>query len=789
MIVEVHDHKSTATTKEPSQTSGNPEKTEPASIHNYTAYLTPSPWVPFPKDNKMLPHKASKVSEDDASKPKTAAEKDKENMPAPNQPVESQRSKNPSKAAKILTVVLHPTALSQYVDLAIKATTPVVAAFSGSAGRRDSRQDHATPMSASGPRPPTPLVTVPSTPQVGMEPPAKRQKREKMELDGKNVHEVESQILLATTAPLFLDTIDSVDASARLLEALAHPEHSASVPAPNTRKKTVAEVAAEELAAKDEEQFMLTLDERLSSNKNAPGAVNTVDGEGQAGGASWEPRFERFKAIESIKVAVVEKKKLEKQHQAELAKKAQQENQEREKQKQEALKAKMEEDGRKMFQAQQEAAARQAQHQEAYRRQMASSAARAQSNSGQQHPQMGQGQNQHAHPQQNSGLQNGLTQQQHQRFMAQQQVQVSSPIVRNATPQHLSSPMVASNVGAAMQQSNSNMGGSPQRPGSVVQQGHQMTPALAHAMRAQSSQQSNAGTPRLPSATPNMAPAVPRNLSQTPRLGQSSPMPGPMIQTPQMGQQMMPNGQMANIHLQAQHLAQQQQQQQQQAALRSQAARQAMGSSPPNPQQMTQQQFLAMQQQQQLAQQQMAQQNPNLMNGNQMTNAYAAQMRALAHAQAQAQAQANGMQGQIPMQQNFMNMQGMTPQMMQQLQQHAAQQAQHQQPGGGGMHSQAAQHFANQVKTMAQRYFHAGIGQLQSNWNGQPPPEMLQQFKATCHKKAQEHVRSIMMNNQLRQQQAVATGMPPQAAAQGMNINMANMGAMPQAMQQRPQGM
>lgn len=91
-------------------------------------------------------------------------------------------------------------------------------------------------------------------------------------------------------------------------------------------------------AAADEEQYMLILDERLSSNNGVPGAANPADNDGQAGSASWEPRFERFKAIESIKLQSVENKKKEKMQLAEQVKRQQQEGEAWEKARQEAIK-------------------------------------------------------------------------------------------------------------------------------------------------------------------------------------------------------------------------------------------------------------------------------------------------------------------------------------------------------------------------------------------------------------------------------------------------------------------
>jgi transcription factor SPT20 len=728
-----------------------------------------------------LPDKTS-----DDEKTKTAAEKDKENMPAPGQPGDASRSKSASKKAKVSTVVLHPTAITQYIDLAIKASTP---AATPSNARRESHVDGigATPISATGPRPQTPLIAIPSTPHLGMDPPpAKRARREKMELDGKNIYTAESQIKLATTAPLYLEPVESASQAEKLLEALSHPEHSSSVPQPKTRKKTVAEMAAEESAAADEEQYMLILDERY--NTGAPGGANPVDGDGQVAGASFEPRFERFKAIDSIKLQVEENKKREKIRQAEAIKKQHQEQEAREKANAEAKKRQQEEDARRQahIQLQQQQMRQQAQQQatETIRRQQAA-IGQSQNAQNQQAMKGAQAQNPHGHPAQNMGMQNaanGMNATQHRMMQQQQQfsqAQASSPIVRNATPHNVSSPMVASNLGIAMQQSTSSMGGSPPRPASVVQQNHQMTPALAHAMRAQGSQQSHGGTPRMPNATPQMAHG---QMNQTPRMSQASPIPGHMIQTPQMGAaNMMPNGQIVNAQMQqAQIIAQQQHQQR----LRQQQAAQ-MGSSPIAQQQMASQQF--MQAQQMAAQQHMAQQQqPGMMAANPITAQYAAQMRAMVAAQAQNSMQQSG--------QNFMaGKPQVTPQMIQQAQQQAQHQAalqQAQQPMPGQQQQAMIQ---NQIQQLARQIYHQQLPAFTNQWNGNPPPEAQAQYRQNCTQQAQMKMRARMQamqqNSQsMRMQQQMMVAQQQGMAGMGGPMNGMNGGMNGMGMQ-RPPGM
>jgi transcription factor SPT20 len=466
-------------------------------------------------------------------------------MPAPAFPMDGQRGKSSTQAKKpkLSTIVLHPTPISNHADMVIKATDT----RSGNLDSRETRHDSiAGPLSATVP--PTPSTAIPSTPLTNMAPPAKRQKKSKLELDGTNFHAAESQITLSTTAPLILEPVRNALETAALLDSLAHPMHLEKPPSPKTRKRTVAELAADEAAAAEQERYMTILDERLSSNlSGAQGGANPADGDGQAGGASFEPRFERFKTLENIKASIEENKKAEKARQQEAERKSQQDR-ERERLRLDAEKRERE----KMNQQAMAQAATNQQSETARRR--AAMAAGSQQQLGIQGAPT-QGQIQHAHPQAN--MANGIQAQ--ARFHQQQasQAQIPSPIVRNNTPQNLqnhSSPM--SNI--PMQNSTSSMGGSPPRTGSVVNQNHpQMGNPAAHNMSAQRSQQSHAGTPRMVNATPNVqSTPINRPMSQTPRMSQASPLQNSMAPAPNM--MMAANGQMVNPAAAQERMMQQQ---------------------------------------------------------------------------------------------------------------------------------------------------------------------------------------------------------------------------------------
>jgi transcription factor SPT20 len=579
MIVQIHDHKTTAASQTSAQIEAGVEKRIPFSVHNYNEHLTPSSYVPFQGN---VPDKG-KALEIEESKGKTSEQRDKENMPAPSVPVNGTSTKlvNIPQKPKVSTIVLRPTPLSNHVDLSIK----VAESISIPEGRRDSRTE-AGPLSATVPL--TPITAVPPTPLTAMAPPAKRLKKSKAELDSSNIYAAESQIALATCAPLVLDPVNNAAESATLLKLLEHPMHSAKPPSPKSRKRTVAEMAADEAFAAEQERYMLIMDERLSSNAtNAQGGVNPASGDGQAGG--FEARFERFKTLENIKAQHEQTKREEKLRQAEAERKA---NQEREKERLriESLKKDESQNQDKMRNslAQQQAAATAARQQEFQRRQMLAQAAQAQAQAQAQVQQVMPGQmpNQHGHPQANNMITNGVHAQP-QRFHQQQvsQAQASSPIVRNGTPLSHSSPTVNGIPNVPMQHTTSSMGGSPARPGSVVHQNHpQMGGPGPHMMTAQRSQTSHAGTPRMPNSTPIIQQTpLHRPVGQTPRMNQGSPVQGQMPQA-NMPNMPMQNGQMMTPQ-QQQHFHQQQQMQrliqQQQWASNNTSANDASTNPPP----------------------------------------------------------------------------------------------------------------------------------------------------------------------------------------------------------------
>jgi transcription factor SPT20 len=764
-------------------------------------------------------------------KEKTSEQKDKEAMPAPSAPPDGQNNMKASSTMRQSTIVLHPTAQTIQTDLALMAMAPL--------GVSDAVQDGV---------PPTPGAIPPTPTANSMPPPAKKQKREHAAPDGTNIYAVEGQILLAHYPQLDLEPARTVHDVITKLAAHAHPAHMEAPPQPKTRKRTVAEVAADEAQQAERERFMLTCDERLASRvPGAQGAANSGDGDGQ-GGAAWEPRYDNFQVIAELKQKAKEKAEREARENDEKTKKMEQDRAkaaelaqlQAQKRATEAGRQRQEEEIRArqkhvaamqakklaQQQAQQQVqlqAQQQAQEQSQTQAQLQAQV-RAQA---QAHAQAQQNNSMnHGIPMQNAGmpttLPNGMPMpatmagQVQARFHQVSQAQASSPIVRQNSPQNMSSPMVGN---VAMQHSTSSMGGSPPRPSSVVQNHQPMSVPMTASMSARGSQQSHqAGTPRMPTATPNMAHSTPISRAQamqTPRMTQASPPPG-MMTPGQLGQaHLMMNAQGMNPQMQNQQFiaaqmaqqqqrALQQQQQQQQQHNLAQALQQGFAPGQPN-QSMTPQQLA---QQQRLMQQQQALMQQRGLGAQQLTPQQYAQLQAMQN-NAQLQQQLHGGQMQNPMQRQMaVNGQGMVNlnpanhaqmamirqmeqirqqqalQIQQQQQQQAQQQQQHVQQQMGQqpqMQPAASQAIQAQIKAQQVKLYQTHIHQLIAQHGSKDaiPPQVHDAFTSKCFVSARNQVLqhlgnqnrmsqiAMMQQQQQRQQQA-------QAQVQGMQ------GMMPQ---------
>ena len=797
LIVQVHDHKSTvqANNAPKPAANANSNTTTVSTIHNHTPYLTPST-ATYPK-SETQPEADGDAGADGKSTEK--ASDDKENMPAPSLPTNAKTQ--PPPKPRVFTTVLFPTAQSQQTDLLILATTPRAVT--------DGKDDAAPPS--------TPLTAGPQTASASMPPPAKRQKRESMEIDGSNIRALEGQILVATYPDIDLEPSLSKEETIARLEkgAKSHPRHCEPPPEPKARKRTVAEMAADQALIADQERYMLFNDERLGpSASGAQGATAGGDGEIRA---AFEPRFERLQVIMDIKRQHAEKKEKERIQQAENQKRLEAQRQQQQIQEQHAAAQRHAEQERARREAaQREALARQ-QQQEAQRKAMVAQAAKQKQQQQQQQQQaknLAQAQNakaaaakakaaantaSNANAAQNAAHANGMQSAQATPRFHQQvaQPQAASPVMRQGTPHSMSSPMVG---GVAMQPSTSNMAGSPPRPPSAVQTHTPMAAPMSHSMSARGSQQSHhAGTPRMANNTPNMAQTTPINRPanlQTPRLSQAGSPPAMMPQGSQMGQMMGNQGMaqqgMSQNPMAAQLVAQQKrllaQQQMNQAAQSG-----MMGNlnfqnlTPQQQQQLLQQnriQQLLMQQQQQQQQQgqhQQQQQHQPQQQRNGMMNPLAQQY---VQSMNQMQGQLSPhMQMQIQQRMNQMNQQQQQNQMGNQMGRGVGQSPGMMGNGGSPVNMQAAmiqmqqqqqqaaqqnqnQQLQQQVQARGQMLYRGNILKIAHQYGGAVeniPAEVHEKFKSDCLNRARAQVVQL---NQARMQQAAMQQQQQQLAMQ-----------------------
>jgi len=585
-------------------------------------------------------------------------------------------------------------------------------------------------------------------------------KRQKTLVEPQELQECEALLVQALAPPLFLDPVDNFAASQNLLKSMTSPLNNDPPPSPKRRKRTIAELAADEALAAEEERFMLIMDERLEPTASGAGAGSKAAAvDDIAGAAAFEPRFSRFKTLETIRMQHEEKAKREHEikMKQELAKRQQQEQ---EKERRRAIEARQAEEHAR---------------EEARRQQLAAQQAQAQ---------LAAQQNRHvmAHA-------NGVS-----------QGQQSSPVVRHQTPHNMSSPLVGNNMvpqSVPMAMSASQQSGSPPRPPSSLQ--HAYPNMMGHPMAPSRSQQgpSRNGTPQMTQGTPAMSHATPimRNVTPTQRMTQGSPNHTSMGQTPMMNQATMANTPQMNgnnLALNAHHqmlLAQRQHQQQQlfaqqghmgagpnQFSQQQLAQMQANMHAQQNIQSHQQQQQQQQQHQSQMMQaQQSQQQNPQNMQKHPQHSqqTYQAQLMRAQLAQMQMVKQQNGQ-----MQQGQANQHAASPQMSQQQQQQQQMLMAAAQANGGHIPQNL------QGATMAQRYnrlyqqrllhLRHEMSQRYMQQYGPPnqyPPQIAQQYGAGLEKNAKAWVQDLMRREREAAQQHRAT----QAAMQAQQMQQQNM--------------
>jgi transcription factor SPT20 len=598
LIVELHDFRSSGVKPRDDTNSLGESGKSAFSIHNYNSFITPSPHAPYPTSKAD-----AKPNQTDLQAKDAIVKEDKENMPAPNQNGVSQ--KQPVKP-RIWTRVLFPTPQSHLTDMQLLATTPMpdVAALKRmqAAGR-------------AGGMPPTPMTAVPPTPTFSNGPSPKRQK---MVLDDSNIHEFESELYNATCPKLHLEPTKSFAESLALIEAITHPNNKNEAPARKTRKRTTAELQADEAEAAATQRFMLAGDEQQANM-----ATTAAGGDEAAVRTNNTQNFSRLKTLATIKANHEEADRRKKEEDARVAQAKRQAQIEAEAQKRrdmETNRQQAENQERQQLLLRQQAAQQQVLQQNQLQQNEALRAAtQAQQMASATAAQMSQTPQSATQPQFSPIVQNGTP-----------MASAPSPRVGGQASHALGgTPMVATASNHAI--------ASPARPPSVV----------SHQQMARSvSQQQNlsrTGTPQMVQGTPVMNAAMPnRNMTPTPaRMSQGSPsmaMTGGtplMMHTPQPGGQNLTPEQMQ--HMQNQHMMQQQilqqqrmsqqasaspgmQQQLQQLAIQKAQQQIANSGVPPgqNPQQyqhaLARRFFTTLQQQQQQQQQQQAQQQRAMQN-------------------------------------------------------------------------------------------------------------------------------------------------------------------------------
>ncbi|OQD82245.1 hypothetical protein PENANT_c022G02968 [Penicillium antarcticum] len=719
LIVRVVDHKSVSAQARKTSASSTTENNTPFSLHNYNEHVTPSAYVPYPKQNQFT---------SDAQGAKT------DGTPAPNQQDGqaaseqegqngTQSQKSPPSKPRVFTTVLHPTARTLQAELTLLVTTP------------DPRANKVNQQASY------------ATTQGGLQADrGQSAKRQRTIVAPEDLVECESKMIQAMAPPLFLEPVHSLDGAQGLLKFLESPLHCDPPPSPKRRKRTIAELAADEALAAEEERFMLIMDERLEPTASGTGASKAAVVDDTGGVAPFEPRFSRFKTIETIRMQHEEKAKREHEIKLkqELAKRQQQEQ---------------ERDRRRVVEQRQ---ADEHAKEEARRQQLAAQQAQAQL--------AAQQSNRHVMAQAN-GMNQG---------------QQSSPVVRNQTPHVTSSPLVGNTMPAqAVQMTMSQSGsGSPPRPPSALQHAHPM----GHPMAPSRSQQgpSRHGTPQMTQGTPAMSHATPimRNVTPTQRMNHGSPNHPNMAQTPMMNQGMGITPQMNGANMQ--HLNPHQQQLMLQQRQQQLLAQGHLGQNQITPQQFAQMQANAqanahaqhnIQSHQQMLQAQQHQQQQQQNNQNaqkvppQNQQAYQAELMRAQYAQMQ-MAKQQGQHAQMQGQQN--QPQQARPQMTAQQQQMLMAAAQ----ANGGQPPQTQQAMQQRYATLYQQRLlrlRQDMSQRLLPQFGPPsqyPPNIAQQYTAGLEKTAKAWIQELIR----REREGIPIGQqgqPGQPGQQRMNPNQA----------------
>ncbi|RPB20465.1 hypothetical protein L211DRAFT_520787 [Terfezia boudieri ATCC MYA-4762] len=287
LIVQVHDHRTSAATN--SKNTAQNGQSITGIIHRQNDCLTPSPFVPHPM--KDTGSESGRAKEEGSSSKNFT-----EQANAPNQ----------ESKPRIFTTVLHPTPASLHAEIQMLASTPMPPMRTNSIARVGAEI------------PSTPIALTINTSNT-----ARPAKRLKMWLDDQSAIPFEAKYLQVTNAALILTPATDKEHAQKILNALRHPAHNAPPPKPKTRKRTTAELAADEAQAAEEERLLLIMDERHQPAPVAGGAPTSTAGANDgATGGTFEPTFRGWKMIDQIKAKKAEEKRLIEQQRAQEQKTA-----------------------------------------------------------------------------------------------------------------------------------------------------------------------------------------------------------------------------------------------------------------------------------------------------------------------------------------------------------------------------------------------------------------------------------------------------------------------------------
>lgn len=246
-------------------------------MHNYNEHITPSPYAPYPS-------KAQAAAEAQAL--------EKANDTAPERPKGKEKDGPP-----VTTLVLHPTEQARHAETMILARTPI------SELRNKKKPGDSTPDTTA--QPSAPLTPGGST----------GAQSEKMALDQSELYSFQADQLVTTEPPLYLEPAKDAEEAQAVLNMLENPLHSGKPPSPRERKRTTAEVAADDAQAAEAERRMLIMDERIKPSART--ATGTATSDNQSAAASLG--FSRFKTIEMVRQNHEKAEREKKEEEARLA--------------------------------------------------------------------------------------------------------------------------------------------------------------------------------------------------------------------------------------------------------------------------------------------------------------------------------------------------------------------------------------------------------------------------------------------------------------------------------------